>query len=102
MNAGMPKELEQIHWLFYEFIDAINRGQVTRQTALDALEYTLEDLLSEVCDSEERVGQYFDILRDRALGTWRRQNKHGNAVVHQRGAELGRIVAEGRAVLASG
>ena len=102
MNAGMPKELEQIHWLYYEFIDAINRGQVTRQTALDALEYTLEDLLSEVCDSEERVGQYFDILRDRALGTWRRQNKHGNAVVHQRGAELERIVADGRAARASG
>ena len=102
MNAGMPKELEQIHWLYYEFIDAINRGQVSRQTALDALEYALEDLLSEVCDSEERVGQYFDILRNRALGTWRRQNKHGNAVAHQRGADLERIVAEGRAALASG
>ena len=74
MSAETPRELEQIHWLFHEFRDAINRGGVSRQTALDALEYTLEDLLSDVCDSEEKVKQYFEIMRDRATRTWRRQN----------------------------
>jgi hypothetical protein len=67
-------ELEQIHWLFHEFRDAINRGGIGRQTTLDALEYTLADLLSDVCDSEEKVKEYFETLCDRATQTWRRQN----------------------------
>jgi hypothetical protein len=74
MNTDKPRELEQIHWLFHEFIDAINRGGVSRQTALDAFEYTLGDLLSDVCDGEDSVKQYFDVVRDRAMRTWRRQN----------------------------
>jgi hypothetical protein len=72
MNTDKPRELEQIHWLFYQFIDAINRGGVSHQTALEALECALEDLLSDVCGGED--GRYFDILRDRAKRTWRQQN----------------------------
>ena len=74
MSADTPRELEQIHWLFHEFRDAINRGGVSRHTALEALEYTLEDLLSDLCDSEEKVKKYFEITHDRATRTWRRQN----------------------------
>jgi hypothetical protein len=40
---------------------------------LNALEYTLEDLLSNVCDSEEKLKEYFESLSDRATQTWRRQ-----------------------------
>ena len=74
MTADKPREFEQIHWLFHEFRDAINRGNVGRQTTLHALEYTLEDLLSDMCDSEEKLKEYFDTLCDRAIQTWRRQN----------------------------
>jgi hypothetical protein len=74
MTADKPQEFERIHWLFHEFRDAINRGGVGRQTALDALEYTLEDLLSDVCDSEEKLKEYFETLCDRATQTRRRQN----------------------------
>ena len=74
MDTETPKEFEQIHWLYHEFKDAISRSGVNRQTALYALEYTLEDLLSDVCDSEDGVTRYFDILRDRARRTWRQQN----------------------------
>ena len=73
MSSDTPRELEQIHWLFHEFRDAITRGGISRQTALDALEYTLEDLLSDVCDSEKNVKQYFEILRDRIIRARRRQ-----------------------------
>jgi hypothetical protein len=73
MTADTPREFERIHWLFHEFRDAITRGGISRQAALDALEYTLEDFLSEVCDSEEHVKQYFEILRDRVVRAWRRQ-----------------------------
>ena len=57
-----------------EFRDAVNRGGVSRQTALDALEYALEELLSDVCESEEHVKQYFEIMHERATRAWRRQN----------------------------
>lgn len=67
MSSDTQRNFEQIHWLFHEFKDAITRGEVSRQTALDALGYTLEELLSEVCDSEENVKQYFEILRDRVI-----------------------------------
>jgi hypothetical protein len=73
MTADTPREFEQIHWLFHEFRNAINRGGVGRRTALDALEYTLEDLLPHVCDSEEKLKEYFESLCDRATQTWRRQ-----------------------------
>jgi hypothetical protein len=73
MNTETPREFEQIHWLYHELRDAINRAGVSRQMALDALEYTLEELLSYVCDSEEKLKQYFEIMRDRATRTWRRQ-----------------------------
>jgi hypothetical protein len=73
MTADTPREFERIHWLFHEFRDAINRGGVGRRTALDTVEYTLEDLLANICDSEEMLQEYFETLRDRATRTWRRQ-----------------------------
>lgn len=73
MTADTPREFERIHWLFHEFRDAINRGGVGRRTALDAVEYTLEDLLVDMYDSEEKLKEYFETLRDRAIQTWRRQ-----------------------------
>ena len=63
MNTETPREFEQIHWLYHEFRDAISRGGISRQTALDALEYALEELLSDVCDSEEKRQT---VLRDHA------------------------------------
>jgi hypothetical protein len=74
MNTEPQREFEQIHWLYHEFKDAIARGGVSHHTALDALEHTLEDLLADVCDSEENVNQYFEILRNRATRRWGRQN----------------------------
>jgi hypothetical protein len=46
MTADTSREFERIHWLFHEFRDAINRGGVGPRTAVDAVEYTLEDLLA--------------------------------------------------------
>jgi hypothetical protein len=73
MTADTTREFERIHWLFHEFRDAINRGGVSPPTALDAVEYTLEDLLAGTCDSEEQLKQYFANLQDRAVRTWQRQ-----------------------------
>jgi len=73
MTADTPREFERINWLFHEFQDAISRGGICHQTALDALEYTLEDLLSEMGGSEEHIKQYFETLCDRAIQTWHRQ-----------------------------
>ena len=74
MKTETPREFEQIHWLYHQFRDAMNRGGVSRQTALDALEYALEELLSDVCESEEHVKQYFETMHERATRAWRRQN----------------------------
>ncbi len=73
MTADTTREFERIHWLFHEFRDAINRGGVGPRTALDAVEYTLEDLLAGMCDSEEKLKEYFATLHDRAVQTWQRQ-----------------------------
>jgi hypothetical protein len=59
LTADTPREFERIHWLFREFRDAINRAGVGPHTALDAVECTLEDLLADVCDSEEKLEEYF-------------------------------------------
>ena len=74
MSPRTSREIEQIDHLCCDFIDAINRAQVSRQTALDALEYAFDDLLSQGCDSEEAFSQCLDAMRDRALRTWRRRN----------------------------
>jgi hypothetical protein len=72
MTADTTREFERIHWLFHEFRDAINRGGVGPRTALDAAEYILEDLLADMCDSEENLKEYFATLHDRAVQTWQR------------------------------
>ena len=73
MTADTPREFERIHWLFHEFRDAINRGGVGHRTALDAVEYTLDDLLAAMCDSEEHLQEYLETLCGRATQAWRRQ-----------------------------
>ncbi len=73
MTADTAREFERVHWLFHEFQGAISRGGIGRQTALDAVEYTVEDLLADMCDSEEKLKEYFETLRDRATRAWRRQ-----------------------------
>ena len=73
MTADTPREFERIHWLFREFRDAINRAGVGPHTAFDAVECTLEDLLADVCDSEEKLEEYFAALHDRTIRIWRRR-----------------------------
>jgi hypothetical protein len=73
MTADTPREFERIHWLFHEFGNAINRAGVGPHTALDAVECILEDLLADVCDSEEKLEEYFAALHDRTIRTWQRR-----------------------------
>jgi hypothetical protein len=73
MTADTPREFERIHWLFHEFRDAINRAGVGPHTALDAVECTLEDLLADVCDSEEKLEEYLVALHDRTIRIWQRR-----------------------------
>ena len=73
MTADTPREFERIHWLFHELRDAINRGGVGHRTALDAVEYILDDLLVDMCDSEEKLEEYLAALHDRTIRIWQRR-----------------------------
>jgi hypothetical protein len=75
MSPRTPEEVDKINALFRYFIDGIDRADVDRQTACDALEFTLLDLLIEVCESEAHVMQYYDTMRERAVGMWRRTER---------------------------
>ena len=50
-----------------------NKSRGRPATALQQVEYTLEDLLAGMCDSEEKLKEYFATLHDRAVQTWQRQ-----------------------------
>ena len=73
MTADTPREFERIHWLFHEFRDAIKSAGAGPHTALDAVECTLEDLLVDVCGSEEKLEEYFAALHDRTIRIWKRR-----------------------------
>lgn len=73
MNARTSYEREQIERLSRDFLDIISRAKVDGQIALDALEYTLDTVLLQACQSEEVFVRYIDMVRDRALAAWRRK-----------------------------
>ncbi len=54
-------------------IDCAN--PVDRQIVCDALEFVLGDLLIEVFTKEDELNQYYEIMRQRAVGGWRRKNQ---------------------------
>ena len=68
-----PQKVRKIEELFHRFIDVVDSVEVDRQTAIDALEYTLADLVLEVVESEEQLTSYLNGLRDRTLSTWTRR-----------------------------
>ena len=75
-----PAEVEGIGRLNREFVAAIAETEgVDRQIVLDALEYTMWNLLAECFDSPRDLEAYLAVMRDRCLGVWRRQNDVGGA-----------------------
>jgi hypothetical protein len=67
MSERTPAEIAAISRLHKAFLGAIAEAGVSRDTALDALEYTLDLLLVECLSSEDELDQYLDIMRDRVF-----------------------------------
>lgn len=73
MTDRSPQDVQKIHELFHGLIETIDSAEVSRQTAIDALEYTLGDLVLEVVESEEHLSNYLIGLRERTLAAWARR-----------------------------
>jgi hypothetical protein len=75
MSERTPSEIAAIDRLHKDFTTAIAKTDgIDRQVVLDALEYTMWNLLIECFDSSDALDQYLAVMRDRCLGTWRRHN----------------------------
>jgi hypothetical protein len=70
-----PREIQQIDGLFQEFLDAIDRAAVDRQLAVEALEYTLEDLIFEAVADEQHLTSYLNAMRERIMAAWRKATR---------------------------
>ena len=75
MTTRTPHEVQQIDGLFQEFLDAIDRAAVDRQVAIEALEYTLIDLILEVVADEQQLTSYLNVMRERTRAAWRKRLK---------------------------
>jgi hypothetical protein len=74
MTPRTPAEIKQINDLRNDFVDVTLRAEVSRQVALDTLEFLLHELMADVCTSEEHFNKYYDVMRERGISHWRRQN----------------------------
>jgi hypothetical protein len=61
-------DTKAVNDLVNQFYDVINRSGCDRQTAIDALEYALGDLLTECFSDAEALDQYFAIMNERCRG----------------------------------
>lgn len=75
VTTRTPREVQQIDGLFQEFLDAIDRAAVDRQVAIEALEYTLIDLILEVVADEQQLTSYLNVMRERTRAAWRKRLK---------------------------
>jgi hypothetical protein len=78
MVQRTPQELEQINRLAEDLRVVINRAQVHPQIAVDALASAFGNVLIQVSESEERLAEYLEEMRDNALREWRKRKGTGS------------------------
>jgi hypothetical protein len=79
LSPRTQQETEQIQKLFRGFCEVLGRyPDISRQTLLDGIEYTLDQFLIEIIEDENQLRDYIDVMTDRMVGMWRRHQNSGS------------------------
>jgi hypothetical protein len=70
MSERTPDEIAAIQSLVRKFYQSIKELGVDRQTAIDALEFAVWDMLIDSIESRQSLDRYLDIMRERCLELW--------------------------------